>query len=157
MPAISVIDDIIIKAPSQLIFDVIADYNNFSSWCPDYNCEIQGTDRISEGVQVFHSLGKPPFKTEFIREIKYLEAPKRIDEEYVSGPLVGTGSWIFTEVEGGTRVAYDCNVDGIGIFMKLAIKLFGTSSHSKVYNNILNSLKSYCEEKIDLTNFFTIR
>ena len=149
MPGISVIDDIIIKAPPQLIFDVIADYNNFNSWCPDYHCEIQGSDTIYEGVQVFHCLGKPPFKTEFIREIKYLEAPKRIDEEYVSGPLVGTGSWIFTEVEGGTRVAYDCNVDGIGIFMKLAIKLFGTSSHSKVYNKILNSLKSYCEEKID--------
>ena len=148
MPAISVIDDIIIKAPPQLIFDVIADYNNFNSWCPDYHCEIQGADTIYEGVQVFHCLGKPPFKTEFFREIKYLEAPMRIDEAYVSGPLVGTGSWILTEEEVGTRVAYDCNVDGIGIFMKLAIKLFGTSSHSKIYNNILNSLKSYCEEKL---------
>ena len=146
MPAISVIDDIIIKAPPQLIFDVIADYNNFNSWCPDYHCEIQGADTIYEGVQVFHCLGKPPFKTEFVREIKYLEAPKRIDEAYVSGPLVGTGSWILTEEKVGTRVAYDCNVDGIGIFMKLAIKLFGTSSHSKIYNNILNSLKSYCED-----------
>ena len=157
MPAISVIDEIIIKAPIQLIFDVIADYNNFNSWCPDYHCEIQGTDRISEGVQVFHCLGKPPFKTEFVREIKYIESPKRIDEAYISGPLIGTGSWILTEEENGTRVAYDCNVDGIGIFMKLAIKLSGTYSHSKVYNNILNSLKGYCEEKIDLTNFFTTR
>ena len=149
MPAISVIDDIVIQAPAQLIFDVIADYNNFTSWCPDYHCEILGADKISEGVQVAHCLGKPPFTTEFVREIKSIEAPKRIDEAYVSGALVGTGSWIFTEEEGGMRVAYDCNVDGIGIFMKLAIKLFGTSSHSKVYNNILNSLKGYCEEKID--------
>ena len=34
MPAISVIDDIVIQAPAQLIFDVIADYNNFTSGVP---------------------------------------------------------------------------------------------------------------------------
>jgi hypothetical protein len=73
--------------------------------------------------------------------------PNRIDEADVSGALVGTGSWIFTEEEGGTRVAYDCQVDGTGLLMKLAMKLFGTPAHSKVYQNILNSLKSHCEAK----------
>ena len=147
MPAISVIDDIVIQAPAQLIFDVIADYNNFNSWCPDYHCEILGADKISEGVQVAHCLGKPPFTTEFVREIKSIEAPQRIDEAYISGALVGTGSWIFTQEESGTRVAYDCQVDGTGIIMNLAMKLFGTSAHSKVYQNILNSLKNHCEAR----------
>ena len=147
MPAISVIDDIVIQAPAQLIFDVIADYNNFNSWCPDYHCEILGADKISEGVQVAHCLGKPPFTTEFVREIKSIEAPQRIDEAYISGALVGTGSWIFTEEVDETRVAYDCQVDGTGIMMNLAMKLFGTSAHSKVYQNILNSLKNHCEAR----------
>ena len=83
-----------------------------------------------------------------MREIKSIDAPKRIDEAYVSGALVGTGSWIFTEEESGTRVAYDCQVDGTGMMMKIAMKLFGTSAHSKVYQNILNSLKSHCEAKV---------
>jgi hypothetical protein len=33
------------------------------------------------------------------------------------------------------------------LLMKLAMKLFGTPAHSKVYQNILNSLKSHCEAK----------
>ena len=59
MPAISVIDDIIIKAPPQLIFDVIADYNNFSSWCPDYNCEIQGGIGFLKGYRFSIALVSP--------------------------------------------------------------------------------------------------
>ena len=148
MPAISVIDDIVIQSPAQLIFEVIADYNNFASWCPDYNCTIQGADKIIVGAKVDHCLGKPPFTSEFVREIKSIDMPNRIDEAYVSGALVGTGSWIFTEEESGTRVAYDCQVDGTGMMMKIAMKLFGTSAHSKVYQNILNSLKSHCEAKV---------
>ncbi len=44
-------------------------------------------------------------------------------------------------------------VDGIGIFMKFAMKLFGTSSHSKVYQNILNSLKNHCESALMMIKY----
>ncbi|MEM1113062.1 MAG: SRPBCC family protein [Pseudomonadota bacterium] len=146
MPTIDCVDDIEIAAPASLVYQVIADYPNWTRWFPAYHCEILEGDGVEVGARIHHQYGrKPMVLSDFVRVIDKMVPGERLEESYVEGDLIGTGIWEFTEEGSMTRAAYHCAVRSNRFMTHLAFLIAGQRGHSGVYQNLLQSLKAHCE------------
>lgn len=146
MPSISTRDEIVIHATSDLIFSIVSDYENISSWLPVYSCKYLNGTKVTEGLKVYHQYGRPPFvMSKFTRVINKVIPGYRLEETYIDGDLKGTGVWSFEKSDHGTITAYECNVTSQRLLPHIAFSLFGKNAHSIVYKPLLKKLKSHCE------------
>ena len=147
MSSIDCIDEIEIHAPIEAVFEAVKDYPNWTQWNPAYKCELLNTQDVVEGSEIRHQYGYKPFLlSDFIRRIDKIDSPDRLEESYISGAIVGKGTWHFKESNGRTKAAFHCQVKGNNGLSRMTFRLSGASSHKVVYAGILKKLKSFCEQ-----------
>jgi uncharacterized protein YndB with AHSA1/START domain len=147
MPKIDVLDEITIDAPAQLIYDTVADYNRVHDWFPSMTCTVLDGDKIEEGSEVEHILRfRNKVASSLIRRIDKLNPYSSIEESYVAGDLVGTGTWSFNESDGSTRVGYHCKVRSNNFKNHISLAIAGKAGHSMVYQKLFKALKQKCEQ-----------
>lgn len=148
MPAIDVVDDIVINAPPSVPFKLVFDYLDWNTWNPIYRCELVEGQAVGEGAVLSHRYGYPPLiLSSFLRRIDRVVENERLEESYIDGDLVGTGVWMFEDLgNGSTRVAYDCKVRSNRFLSHIALALGGTKGHSDVYQKLLAKMKELCED-----------
>lgn len=146
MPAIECTDEIVIDAAPAVIFDVIADYPNWSRWNPPYSCEFIGPGGMREGAKVQHQYGRKPFVlSRFVRTVDAIHPGERLEESYVEGDLIGNGVWEFKSEGESTKVSYYCNVRSNTAMTHMSFLLMGRQAHSGVFKTLLKRLKAHCE------------
>jgi len=146
MSSIDCIDEILINAPIEKVFDTVLDYPNWKQWIPIYKCYLQNSDSVKEGSEIRHQYGYKPFIiSDFVRRIDKVDTNKRLSESYISGGLLGKGTWYFTESNGKTKAAYHCQVTANNLFNNLTFKFLGSKAHQNVYEPLLIKLKNHCE------------
>ena len=70
-----------------------------------------------------------------------IDAPKRIEESYDDGDLVGTGRWEFEALgPDSTRVSFHCRVRSNSLLMHIGFLFGGEKGHNQVYQEILAAL-----------------
>ena len=146
MPRIKAKDQIEIKASPEVVFNVVSDYQNISAWLPVYCCVYLNGSVFTEGLEVSHQYGKPPFiMSKFIRVIDKITTDNKLEETYIGGDLRGVGVWRFDKTESGTIASYECEVTSQKWLPHITFTLFGKNAHSNVYKPLLKKLKTYCE------------
>ena len=143
MPEFETVDAMEIDAPAQVLFDTILDYPHIHEWYPKYRVEVVGGGEVKEGATLQHTLTPAPvMKTRFTRVIDRIEAPKRIEERYTGGALLGKGRWEFEPVgDARTKVSFWCNVRSNTLMMHLGFLLTGEKGHNDVYQELLTALR----------------
>ena len=144
MPSIDTVDSLEIGAPAKALFDIVLDYPRMHEWYPRYRVEVIGGGDVGEGTRLRHELSPPgfPIKSRFTRTIQRVEPPKRIEESYDDGDLVGTGQWVFDALsESSTRVSFHCQVRSNRLLMHVGFLLAGERGHNMVYQELLAALK----------------
>lgn len=146
MSSIDCIDEIEIDASVERVFETVKDYPSWTQWNPAYKCQLLNTQDVVEGSEIRHQYGDNPLlRSVFIRRIDKIEAPSKLEESYISGPIIGKGTWHIKESNGRTTVAFHCQVKGNNALSKLVFKLTGDRTHKSVYAEILRKLKNFCE------------
>ena len=147
MSSIDCIDEIEINASAEKVFEAVKDYPNWTRWNPSYKCELLNTQEVVEGSEIRHQYGYKPFLlSDFVRRIDKIDSPERLEESYISGAIIGKGTWHINESNGRTKVAFHCQVKGNNGLSRMTFKLSGARSHKVVYAGILRKLKNYCEQ-----------
>lgn len=145
MPSIDTVDSMEIDAPAEALFDTLIDYPNMHAWYPRVQVEVvDGGPDVKEGTQLSHVLSPPgaPVKSRFLRTIRKIDRPTRIEETYDGGDLVGTGQWILEPLDDGrTRVSFHCQVRSNRLLMHIGFALGGEKGHNMVYQEILAALR----------------
>jgi len=146
MASIDVVDSITINAPSETVYSVIADYENITKWLPIYRCTLRDAKRIAEGVEVEHRYGYPPLiLSSFTRRIDRMVEGQRLEESYIEGAMLGTGTWTFEAQDGQTVASYHCKVEANSLMTRLMFTINGAKAHSNTYETFLKALKTHCE------------
>ena len=143
MPGFETVDSMEIAAPAQLLFDTILDYTRMHEWYPKYRVEVVGGGDVREGVTLQHALTAVPMVTSrFTRVIDKVDAPKRIEERYTGGDLIGKGRWAFEPIdETRTKVSFWCDVRSNSVMMHIGFLFGGEKGHNGVYQEILGALR----------------
>ena len=147
MTAIDCIDEIEIDASVEKVFETVRNYPRWTDWNPRYRCQLINSDVAAEGTEVRHQYGSMPMGFDFVRRIDKIEASSRLEESYVKGPILGKGTWLFSELNGRTTLAFHCQVEGNSWLSNLTFKLSGDKTHKAVYAGFLKKLKSFCEQQ----------
>ncbi len=148
MPQFETIDQLVIRARPEALFDTILDYPHMQDWYPRYRVSVRGGGDVVEGARLDHELAAPgsPVKSRFVRTVQRIDRPRSIEETYDGGDLVGTGRWTFEPTdEGLTRVSFWCDVRSNTWLMHLGFLLAGERGHNMVYQEILAALKKHHE------------
>ena len=148
MPSIDTVDSLEIDAPAQALFDTVLDYPGLQEWYPRYRVEVIGGGPVIEGARTRHELAAPgsPVKSRFTRTILNIDSPKKIEESYDDGDLVGTGYWDFEALTAErTRVSFHCKVRSNTWLMHIGFAIAGERGHNMVYTEILAALKARSE------------
>jgi ribosome-associated toxin RatA of RatAB toxin-antitoxin module len=101
---------IVINAPPDKVFDVIAQYDRYTEFLPEVK-KIRTSDRKGNEVKVHYEIN-------LVKTVRYTilareERPKRMSWTFVEGEMMkdNTGSWVLEpEGEGKTRVTYTVEV-----------------------------------------------
>ena len=143
MPGFETVDDMEIDAPAQVLFDTILDYTHMHEWYPKYRVEVVGGGEVEEGATLQHTLTPAPLvKSKFTRVIDSIDSPRRIDERYTGGDLVGRGRWMFVPIdENRTKVSFWCDVRSNSLMMHLGFLFGGEKGHNGVYHESLSARK----------------
>ncbi|CAA0099144.1 Uncharacterised protein [Halioglobus japonicus] len=137
MPSIRAKDEIAIHVDPDVVFGVVSDYINITTWLPVYTCRYLNGRDVVEGLKVCHQYGKPPFvMSRFTRIINKVVPGRRLEETYVDGDLRGTGIWSFEKTDHGTLASYECDVTSQTWLPHIMFMLFGAGAHTNV---------SYCQ------------
>ena len=107
--------EVTIDAPIDEVFDLVADERNE----PAYNPRIVRAEKVSRGevgqgarfVAEPRSLGP---KGEMTLEILEYDRPHRLHNEVRSAAMHVDGTLTFEEVDGGTRLCWDWDMDLVG-------------------------------------------
>lgn len=146
MPSIKAKDEIEIGVDPEVVFRVVSNYEGIGSWLPIYSCKYLNGSILTEGLEVYHQYGRPPFvMSRFTRIIDKIVPDIRLEETYIDGDLRGTGIWSFHKSDCGTVASYECNVSSQAWLPHITFSLFGKNAHSNVYRPLLKKLKSHCE------------
>lgn len=147
MAAIDCIDEIEIDASVEKVFETVKNYPRWSDWNPRYRCQLMNSEVVAEGAEIRHQYGSKPMGFDFVRRIDKIEPYSRLEESYVTGPIIGKGTWLFSELSGRTNVAFHCQVEGNSWLSNLTFKLSGDKTHKAVYAGFLKKIKSFCEQQ----------
>ena len=146
MPAIDCIDEIEIDANVEKVFETVKNYPGWTDWNPRYKCQLLNADVVAEGTEIRHQYGSKLLGFDFVRRIDKIEASFRMEESYLTGPVIGKGTWLFSQSNGPTTVAFHCQVKANNWVSNLTFKLSGDKTHKAVYAGFLKKLKSFCEQ-----------
>jgi hypothetical protein len=133
MTAIDCIDEIAIDASVEKVFETVRNYPRRTDSNPRYRCQLINSEVVAEGTEVRHQYGSMLMGLDFVRRIDKIEASSRLEESYVKGPILGKGTWLFSELNGRTTVAFHCQVEGNSWLSNLTFKLSGDKTHKAVY------------------------
>lgn len=142
------IDSIDIAATPERVFRTVLDYPHVHTWYPYMHCELLTPGDIAEGSRIAHTFVSPQVRipTHFVRTIRRIEPPVRIEETYDEGALVGRGEWTFAALPSGlTRASFACSVWGNDLVTRLGLALTGPLLHKLGYAELLKALKRNCE------------
>ena len=145
MPQFETIDEMVIAAPAEVLFDTILDYPRMHEWYPRYRVSVQGGGEVAEGCHLDHELKAKgsPVTSRFVRTIHRIERPREIEESYDGGDLVGKGRWRFEPLDDGrTRVSFWCDVRSNSWLMHVGFVLGGERGHNMVYQDVLAALRA---------------
>lgn len=148
MPTIDSVDSIHIQAPAERVFDAVFDYPSIGAWFPSYRCRLLTPGSIEAGSRIAHTVRAPMVRvpTRFVRTIRRFERPRRIEETYDEGDLLGTGVWTFAEShDGWTTASFHCVVESNRLLMHVGFMLGGELGHKLTYRGLLAALKLHCE------------
>lgn len=148
MPSFETVDSLEINAPAEKLFEIVLDYPRMHEWYPRYRVEVIGGGDVVEGARLRHELSPAgsPVKSRFTRTIDRIESPKKIEESYDSGDLIGRGRWEFDAVDANTtRVSFWCQVRSNTLLMHIGFLIAGEKGHNGVYQEILAALSARVE------------
>lgn len=141
---IKVETSVVINRPVEEVFEYMGDPSNNVQW-QSGTIESKQTSEGPRGVgtttqSVTQFLGK---RLEFAAEVTEYEPNRRVGFNVTSGPFPFSGTTIFEEVEGGTKVTLEAEADVSGVF-KLAEPIVARTAQRQFDNNYL-TLKDVLE------------
>jgi uncharacterized membrane protein len=102
---------VLIRQPIEAVFAYAADYRNDPEWRAEVTDMRYATDDpVGVGTQTVETIALWGRHSVTQSRITVYEPNRRVDFEYVSGPLPVSGSRSFEAVDGGTRVT--CTLEG---------------------------------------------
>ncbi len=150
MPKIDRVDEVVIDAPSMVVYKAILDEYGGAThwWMPYLEYKLRGEMPVREGTivdMIFHVNKRVSSKSSF-KVTKLVEA-KSIVIEY-SGDTLGTGTWTFEPIDGKTKVVYHSDTRTNSVLATLASPFvdFG-KGHSEVTQKGFKALSEYLSKK----------
>ena len=102
---------VLIRRPVEAVFAYAADYRNDPDWRSEVTDMRYSTDDpVGVGTETVETIALWGRRSVTKSRISAYEPDRRVDFEYVSGPLPVSGSRSFETVDGGTRVT--CTLEG---------------------------------------------
>lgn len=148
MPAapIQAVDERVLPFAREQIWPVLADVTASPRWWP---ASIRLTvlnaspGLIGSEMEVCPRGGRP-----FRCRVEAIEPPRRMQMRYGNGFVTGTGEWRLDAAPGGTRVAYELDVQAHGWLVALLGKLLPLGKiHSKSMQQVLANLEAEVRRK----------
>jgi len=104
------VDEWVLDAPPEAVFDAIADSRSYPRWWRPVYLDVQADGPAAPGtVASHHFKGRLPYHLHTRSVIVEIDPPRRVVAD-VDGDLRGRGTWTLTPVRQGTHVRFDWQV-----------------------------------------------
>jgi uncharacterized protein YndB with AHSA1/START domain len=104
------VDEWDVAAPSEAVFEAIADSRTYPDWWRPVYLEVEAAGPANVGsVARHHFKGRLPYHLHTRSEIVEIDPPTRVVAD-VDGDLRGRGTWTLTPTDQGTHVRFDWQV-----------------------------------------------
>ena len=112
----SSVSDIVINRPRDVVFDYISHLDNDPVWCPEVK-RVRPLNSDPPGVgKTYEMMARPiPQDQEGGYEITKFDPPSSMELKLWQGTSEGITTYQLEEVDGGTRLVYETNVELSGI------------------------------------------
>lgn len=104
----------LINAPLQRCVDVVLDFERYPEWARDVKeATVRAHDAQGRPSRVEYRASALGRSTHYTLEYDYSQAPARLSWHLVEGDIMRAlnGAYSFVEVEGGTQVFYELELD----------------------------------------------
>lgn len=104
----------LINAPLQRCVDIVLDFERYPDWARDVKeAVVRGHDAQGRPSRVEYRASALGRSTHYTLEYDYSQAPARLSWHLVEGDIMRAlnGAYSFVEVEGGTQVFYELELD----------------------------------------------
>ena len=104
----------LINAPLQRCVDIVLDFERYPDWARDVKeAVVRGHDAEGRPSRVEYRASALGRSTHYTLEYDYSQAPARLSWHLVEGDIMRAlnGAYSFVEVEGGTQVFYELELD----------------------------------------------
>lgn len=104
----------LINAPLQRCVDIVLDFERYPEWARDVKeAVVRGHDAQGRPSRVEYRASALGRSTHYTLEYDYSQAPARLSWHLVEGDIMRAlnGAYSFVEVEGGTQVFYELELD----------------------------------------------
>jgi hypothetical protein len=112
----SSVSEVVIDRPTGVVFDYISHLENDPVWCPEVK-RVKPLNNDPPGVGKTHEMmARPiPQNQEGGYEITQFDPPASMELKLWQGTSAGTTTYKLHDVDGGTRLIYETNVELSGV------------------------------------------
>lgn len=143
--AIHALDEILIAAPLDKVWAVLAEVGRYPQWWPPslgIRVVSGGADLLGTELEMRPSGGRP-----FRCRVEAAERPRRIRMRYLGGFIEGFGEWRLEPLGAQTRVSYRLEVQAHGWLVVCLGKVMNLAGvHSRSMRKVLKNLKHVLDQ-----------
>ena len=152
MVKIDVTDEYIMEAAPLAVYRAFM--NEVSGvtqwWMPDLGFKLKGNIPVEREGAVFDIIAHPNSRlnSKFSCKVKKVVEAKSVDLDIFAGDCIGSGNWIFEEIDGKTKVKIRFNVKTNNRLISLIAPFVDFAKlHSEAVQNGFKSYNSYLAKK----------
>jgi len=138
MKQIHAVNSITLPYPAQKVWKTISDISSYSLWWPStVKIKVLHSSQSFIGSQVeIRPYGGLPFYCEFFESVENVKLVMKY-----SGIYSGLGIWTLTEMNDGTKVDYEINLEINSLFIRLLAYVVPVEKiHFQLMNEVLSGL-----------------
>jgi uncharacterized protein YndB with AHSA1/START domain len=148
MAKIDVIDEAIIDAKPEIVFNALLDEFEGAKnwWMPDWEAKIRGHIPFRQVGGIIditvHRIGTPKWKARSVEIVPN----KLLKADFFEGDFIGSGEWNLEQLNGKTKVSFRFNIETNRFLYSMMYPLV-KRIHSGVMKNGFKSLNIYLKKK----------